>query len=254
MRELEASLQQSGEFLLRAQLVKEKAAPFCVRWVRRFLTRPASSEPLADQVCRFCEELNARGTYADWQVRQAEQALRIYFVNFLNRTDWRRPSSTATVGADGTTETLAALAQLRLRIRTRHYSYRTECTYVDWARRFLTHVAAEQHAPRPRVDGEAVRTTSHTWQCTSASRPVPQNQALSALLFLCRDVLGLNPNGLAEAPREAGRPAPGGPERPGNGRAAVGHAGHAAHHGTAHLRRRPARLGMLRAAHQRHRL
>jgi hypothetical protein len=45
MRELETSLQQFGEFILKAQLVKEKAAPYCVRWVRRFLTRPASESP-----------------------------------------------------------------------------------------------------------------------------------------------------------------------------------------------------------------
>ena len=57
MRELETSLQQFGEFLLKAQLVKEKAAPYCVASVRRFLTRPASDEPLADQVRRFCEHL-----------------------------------------------------------------------------------------------------------------------------------------------------------------------------------------------------
>ena len=37
MRELETSLQQFGEFLLKAQLVKEKAAPYCVASVRRFL-------------------------------------------------------------------------------------------------------------------------------------------------------------------------------------------------------------------------
>lgn len=41
MRELDASLQQSGEFILKARLVKENAAPYCVRWVRRFLTRRA---------------------------------------------------------------------------------------------------------------------------------------------------------------------------------------------------------------------
>ncbi|MBI2361603.1 MAG: hypothetical protein HYV04_22290, partial [Deltaproteobacteria bacterium] len=35
VRELEATLQRFGEFLLQAQLVKEKAAPYCVRWVRR---------------------------------------------------------------------------------------------------------------------------------------------------------------------------------------------------------------------------
>ena len=53
MRELETSLQQFGEFILKAQLVKEQAAPYCVLWARRFLTRPASDEPLADQVRRF---------------------------------------------------------------------------------------------------------------------------------------------------------------------------------------------------------
>ena len=85
MRELETSLQQFGEFILKAQLANEKAAPYCVRWVRRFLTRPVSNEPLADQVRRFREELEQNGSCQDWQVIQAEQALRIYFVNFLQR-------------------------------------------------------------------------------------------------------------------------------------------------------------------------
>ena len=78
MRELEAALQQFGEFVLKAQLVNETAAPYCVRWVRRFLTRAASDEPLADQVRAFCEDLERNGDCQDWQVRQAEQALRIY--------------------------------------------------------------------------------------------------------------------------------------------------------------------------------
>ncbi len=45
MRELETSLQQFSEFLLKARLVEERAAPCCVRRVRRFLTRPASNDP-----------------------------------------------------------------------------------------------------------------------------------------------------------------------------------------------------------------
>jgi hypothetical protein len=65
MRELESSLQQFGEFVLKAQLAKENAAPYCVRWVRRFLTRPASDEPVADQVRRFCEELERGGGCED---------------------------------------------------------------------------------------------------------------------------------------------------------------------------------------------
>ena len=72
-RDLESSLRPFGEFLLKAQLVREKAAPYFVRWVRQFLSRPALDEPLVDQVRRFCEELERSGRCEDWQVRQAEQ-------------------------------------------------------------------------------------------------------------------------------------------------------------------------------------
>ena len=66
MRELETSLQQVREFLLRAQLVRERAAPHCVRWVRRFLMRQASDEALGDQVRRFCEDFERNGRVQEW--------------------------------------------------------------------------------------------------------------------------------------------------------------------------------------------
>ena len=201
MRELEASLQQFGEFLLKAQLTTEKAAPYCVRWVRRFLTRPASGEPLADQVQRFCEELERRGTYADWQVRQAEHALRIYFVNFLRRTDWHRPPQSTIVDEQGRTSPLAALEDLRLRIRTRHYSYKTECSYAEWVRRFFAYASERQRAPHPLVDTDSVRdylTYLAVRRQVSAST---QNQALCALLFLCRQVLGVDVDDLSATAR-----------------------------------------------------
>lgn len=84
MRELESSLQEFGVFLLKAQPARPAAVPYFVRWVRRFLSRPASDEPLTDQVHGFCGELERNGGTQDWQVRQADQALRIYFVNFLS--------------------------------------------------------------------------------------------------------------------------------------------------------------------------
>jgi len=201
VRELEASLQQFGEFVLKARLVKEKAAPYCIRWVRRFLTRPASNEPVADQVRRFCEDLEREGVWQDWQVRQAEHALRIYFVNFLRRTDWHRRPVSNVLDEDSRTNPLAALEQLRARIRTRHYSYKTEHSYADWVRRFLAYLAERQGVPHPRVDSESVRdylTHLAVRQRVSAST---QNQALSAILFLCREVLGTEPEGLTLAAR-----------------------------------------------------
>lgn len=101
MRDLEVSPQEFGEFLLKSKLVREKSAPFIVRWVRRFLSAPASEGPLADQTRRFCEELERSGRCEDWQVRQAEHAIRIYFVNFLGRADWHRQPSRSIVDEGG---------------------------------------------------------------------------------------------------------------------------------------------------------
>ena len=188
MRESETTLQQFGEFLLRGRLVKESAAPYCVRWVRRFLSRPAVNEPLVDQVTRFCEELERDGQCQDWQVQQAEHALRIYFVNFRKREDWHRlASSNDSAAATG----VGVLDTLRARLRTRHYSYRTECSYVDWVKRFMAYTSSQQGSPSPPVTTDSVRdflTHLAVRQGVSAST---QNQALCALLFLCREVLGV---------------------------------------------------------------
>lgn len=79
-----------------------------------------------------------------------------------------------------------------MRIRTRHYSYRTECTYVDWVRRFLAYAAQQQGVPHPRVESAVVRdylTHLAVHQRVAAST---QNQTFCAILFLCREVLGVN--------------------------------------------------------------
>jgi integron integrase len=196
MRELESTLQQFGEFLLKARFVKEKAAPHCVRWVRRFLQQPASADSLADRTRQFCEDLERRGCQ-DWQVRQAETAIRIYFLNFLQQTDRHRDPPPTLVDEQGRVDPLASLEQLRRRIRTRHYSYRTECSYADWARRFLVYASGQQEARIPRVDANIARdflTYLAVSQRVSAST---QNQALCALMFLFREVLGLPAEGLS---------------------------------------------------------
>jgi integrase len=105
------------------------------------------------------------------------------------------------VDEKGRTIPLAALEQLRLRIRTRHYSYRTECCYVDWARRFFDYLVDQQGGPQPQVHAEAVRdylTHLAVHKRISAST---QNQAMCAILFLCREVLALNPEALSLTPR-----------------------------------------------------
>ena len=80
------------------------------------------------------------------------------------------------------------LDQIRARCRLRHYSIRTERAYVSWARRFI--LANGRRHPRDMgvVEVEAFLSTLATRDDVAAST---QNQALSALLFLYREVLGI---------------------------------------------------------------
>lgn len=181
---------------MNARLARPNAAPYLVRWVRRFLDSPASPLPLADRVRLFCESLEHDQRIADWQVRQAHQALRIYFINFLQQSDWNDPVK-ADAAVDGRIAPAAALEMVRTRIRVRHYSYRTEQTYIDWTRRCLEYAAKRQNSSEPTISANDIRdflTHLAVQRHVSASS---QNQAYCALLFFSREVLGINVDDIA---------------------------------------------------------
>ncbi len=93
------------------------------------------------------------------------------------------------------------LAQLRGRLRYLHYSLRTEQSYVYWTK-FFAHFHALRH---PRDLGEPEVEAFLTMLATEHKVSVSTHrQALSALLFLYREVLG------QELPwlQEIGPPAP----------------------------------------------
>jgi integron integrase len=78
------------------------------------------------------------------------------------------------------------LDRVREEIRKRHYSRRTEKTYVGWIRRF-TLFHGKRH-PAEMGEAEVARFLSHLAISGKVSAST-QNQALSALLFLYRQVL-----------------------------------------------------------------
>ena len=79
------------------------------------------------------------------------------------------------------------LDQVREAIRTRHYSYRTEEAYAGWIRRFILFHHKRHPAEMGKTDVEAFLSSLATDAHVSAST---QSQALNALLFLYRVVLG----------------------------------------------------------------
>lgn len=78
------------------------------------------------------------------------------------------------------------LDQVRDAIRLKHYSYKTEETYVQWVRRYI--LFHNKRHPQEMGVPEIEAFLSHlaTVENVSAST---QNQAFSALLFLYRQVL-----------------------------------------------------------------
>lgn len=80
------------------------------------------------------------------------------------------------------------LDRVRRELRVRHYSIRTEETYIQWIKRFIFF----HNKRHPSEMAEPEVTAFLTWLATdrkvSAST---QNQALSALLFLYKSVLGV---------------------------------------------------------------
>jgi integron integrase len=78
------------------------------------------------------------------------------------------------------------LDQMREAIRTRHYSYRTEAQYLGWARRFIRFHRMQHPSGLGKIEVEAFLTHLAVDRQVAAST---QNQALSAILFLYRDVL-----------------------------------------------------------------
>ncbi len=79
--------------------------------------------------------------------------------------------------------------QVRDRIRVLHYSRRTEKTYVFWIRYFILYMGKRHPASM------GAREVSDFLSFLASERKVAaatQNQALSALLFLYKQILGVN--------------------------------------------------------------
>jgi integron integrase len=87
---------------------------------------------------------------------------------------------------------------MREALRSRHYSRRTEQTYCHWVKRFIYFHDVRHPAEMAEAEINAFLTHLAVRGKVSAST---QNQALSALLFLYRHVIGRNVGDLGDVIR-----------------------------------------------------
>ena len=81
------------------------------------------------------------------------------------------------------------LSVVRERLRVKHYSLRTGQSYVGWVRRYIRFHGRRHPREMGAAEVEAFLSSLAVDRKVSAAT---QNQALAALLFLYRDVLGID--------------------------------------------------------------
>jgi len=199
---------------------------FYVNWAKNFanfLPGKSLKERSRKDIEAFLADLRKRRGIADWQVRQAEHALKILYEIFLPHYAPEKHTAVAPPGKHFAQETRAKTDGFRDRvipgeverlfselveavkteIRTRHFSYRTETTYLDWVRRFIAfHNYAD---PAGLNSSTAVKTYLDYLAVEREVTASTQNQALNALVFFYGQVLR-KPVGQIEEFARAKRP------------------------------------------------
>ena len=152
------------------------------------------------QIQKFLNDLKEQENIADWQVKQADNAVTLYLNQFPDKSELSHSS-----GSQETKHLSAGseiIEEMREALRIKHYAYDTEIVYLDWARKFYHYIRNIKTKDLNSTLGSAdVRDyLSHLALKRKVSSST-QNQAFNALIFLFRHVLKTELQGLNKTVR-----------------------------------------------------
>lgn len=174
LNEFKAFLQQKGS-------IKSQYIPFYVKWVAdcyAFLDASPTARLRSEAKKEFLAQIAK--SLEDWQVNQADAALRLYDYFLSREVKAGAPSG------DAPEEWKAAEEKLRKALRLRQRSYNTEKTYLTWLRGFRSFAADK---PPSRLEGRDLQDFLSHLAVERRVSPSTQNQALNAVVFFFRHVL-----------------------------------------------------------------
>ena len=188
-------------FLLEKKMVPEKNVLFYALWASKYFNYARKKQINSDvyqenSVIEFIESLKSDPNMSDWQIRQAGDAIRLYYFHYRGF----KPNNLSTVkSTDFTPELLEEAKRL---IRLKHYSYSTERTYLQWIKRFLEHAkqTGKKETSAALETSDCKNFLSHLALKEKVSAST-QNQAFNSLLFLFRNVLCKDMGDLAQTVR-----------------------------------------------------
>ncbi len=166
-------------FLKSKDSIKTQYLPYYLKWVSdcyHFLNEPLSNRLSIEQKRQFLTDMGKR--YEEWQVKQADNALRLYDF-FLSKA-----ISLNTVETTSQEEKWQFLEEKMSDVlRLRHRSLSREKTYLIWLRGFKAFVGQKEPDHLEGRDLQDFLSHLAVERKVSAST---QNQALNAIVFLYR--------------------------------------------------------------------
>jgi integron integrase len=180
-------LQPFEDYIRERNLVDDMHLPYYMNWVLRFLRAEFDRENLSENDLLQCysDQLARDDSVADWQLRQAMKAVELYLNVYL-------PSKNGIAEPDSEKRELLlsddqqAMRKMKELMTLRHYSPKTQETYVGWVTRYFKYAriqAVDWNSP----DTVRAYLSYLATQCNVAA--ATQNQAFSSVLFLFRETL-----------------------------------------------------------------
>lgn len=192
-------LPEFQEYLRSKSLVNEKYIPFYAHWASKFMLHSEDYGHLSQdlQIQKFLDYLRDQQNTSDWQVRQADNAVTLYINQFQTKGNPSFPRSSKP--ASGSSK---IIEEMREALRIKHYAYRTELKYIEWAEDFYSYMKnIKKKKPDSNLGSSDVRDYLSHLALKRRVAASTQNQAFNALIFLFRHVLKVDLQGLNKAVR-----------------------------------------------------
>lgn len=210
-KEIENELMLFGEFLLKRSFVAEGKERFYVSWLRSFLVeeKKLAGVNWEEKLKTFLGVLSVNPRITSWQLNQAEHSVRLYCHNFRSNQSANciPVNNRKTNECERYVNEKETISELVKSLRVKHYAYKTEKSYVAWCRRLFVYSVEchdrNQHGESkisPAIISDFIAQLAMRQKVAKST----QNQAFSAILFLCRSVLDLDLSGMEKNVRSRG--------------------------------------------------
>lgn len=182
-------LPEFQKFLEEKDLVPQKNVQFFAYWVNRFIgfardKKIDSSSYQKTVIIEFLDTLRSDERIRDWQLRQADDAIRLYYFHYLGTSE---NSISGTAFFDDLPSLMNEVIRM---IRLLHYSYSTERTYMQWIERFIKYSLQSSGKTIADVTSQDFKDFLSHLAVKQRVSSSTQNQAFNAILFLFRHVMG----------------------------------------------------------------